>query len=140
MSETKTNPWIGEVVMFFKNKPYIYFITIKPPRNDSKLNEVIDLGHKYFKKRCKAYWIVPSISENEYNHYHGIIQLDPEMTKDARERFIKAAQRYINRKIGFNMPFEMVQNLPRVCRYICRQRIEDSSDIHNITIAELDDI
>lgn len=118
-----------KVVEHFKYAKYVYFITIKPPRDQNKLGQVLDLCQKYLKKKHQCYyWIVPSISDTDFLHYHGIIGLNHNPKWDdheTRERFKKAFQRKVNRDIGFNHPLQRVDNYQRVDRYIQRQRARD---------------
>lgn len=110
----------------FTYSKYTYFITIKPPRNQNRLKEVLDLCQTYLKKRHQCYyWIVPSISETDYLHYHGILGLNDNPKWDdhaTRERFKKAFQRKVNRDIGFNHPLCRLDDFSRAHRYINRQR------------------
>lgn len=132
MSKYKTKLDIQDVTSAFVTQPHCYFVTIKPPRDIDKHTNVVDLCHKYLSKRKVVYWIVPSISANEYNHYHGIIMLPNDMSEEKRNKFKSAFQRKVNRYIGYNHPIEPLLNLARVYRYIVAQRNDDYSDIHNI--------
>lgn len=109
----------------FENRPYVYFITIKPPRGDSKLKNVTDLCSSYLRRRDVDYWIVPSKSDTDYDHYHGIIALQPDIGELQKERFKSAFQRKVNRCIGFSLPLQQVQDLKGVIRYVQQQRTTD---------------
>lgn len=115
----------------FSDSRYIYFITLKPPRDVNKAINIVQFCDDYLVKRKIRHWVVPSISPNDYVHYHGVIALDDDPKWDnheVREKFKKAFQRKVNRTIGFSYPLQRAHSLPRIYKYINAQRITTLSD------------
>lgn len=106
----------------FKDKPYTYFVTIKPPSDDDKLTYMKHEFYKYLLPRC-TFWIVHCKSEKGYKHYHGILKLSHVTHNQATaDKFKKAYQRKVNRDIGFNLPLKPLLNIDAVIKYIKQQQ------------------
>lgn len=122
MEKLKTSLSDDEVRAMFKGRKYVYFTTLKPPRGEDRLDKVILFCTKYLIKRSYEYWIVPSISETGYKHYHGIVSPPCDLELDKLASIKKAYQRKVNRDIGFNYELQAVNDFDAVLRYVNKQR------------------
>lgn len=82
----------------FQNRDYLYFITIKPPPEEDR-HQQIYLIVEYLRKKNLVFWIVKCQSVNKYIHFHGILSFNE--TQTPHKGLIACIQRYVNRHMGY---------------------------------------
>ncbi len=92
---------------------YCYAVTLNPdPAKTQQLEKLL----AYFKKMGHAFWLIECLSENGFNHFHGMIKIvnikkNIELTK-------KAIKEQINKYIGRSVPLVRPHDLDGWYRYI----------------------
>lgn len=120
----------------FRNRTYIHFTTLKPPRGE-KREQQVEKFCEYLRKRDVKYWIVQCKSENDYVHYHGIVSYPNDELPDKMEANKVCYQRKVNRDIGFNYPLQQVKSIESIYRYIHGDTNECIGEYHSFSRKEL---
>ena len=102
---------------FFKGREFIHFLTLKPPRDTSRDEEVGKLANYLTKRQCK-FWIVKCKSDKDFIHYHGLVSYPNDTLPDKMEANKLAFQRKVNRDIGFSYPLQQAQSLDDIYKYV----------------------
>ncbi len=108
---------LGDVMSIFKDRTYIHFTTLKPPRDQEK-DAQVESFCQYLKKRHVKYWIVRCKSKKDYIHYHGIVSYSNDDLPKQMELNKAAYQSKVNRSIGFNFPLQQVESIANIYDYI----------------------
>lgn len=106
---------------YFPNTHRLYLITIKPPNGECRKKWVANDFCKYLRNKgdITHFWLVPSKSPSDYDHYHGVIKVADETNID---KFKNALRTKVNRGKNFLDIRPISGNRERVYNYIKNQR------------------
>lgn len=103
------------VLNLFKDRDYLYFITIKPPPTELNHMAIYSIL-EYLRKKHLVFWLVKCQSTNGFEHYHGIVSFNESQTP--HKGCISLLQRQINRKMGFVQITPLQSSITAIYRYI----------------------
>lgn len=120
------------VERLFSNRDYKYFVTIKPPKenihNISRLSE-------YLAKKGIRFWIVQCMSENKYEHFHGILSFPEHQTPN--KGLIACVRRHVNRYMGFIQCIPISSSIKETYYYIRAPRNTQNGEYHQNDICNI---